>query len=77
MLDIVFYPTQIDQTKYVEVSEELYEWLARWLRPPQASQFSKIGHSIPHKIEIDGEEENVTVVELNSENRSQFRLFFL
>lgn len=70
MLDIIFYPTQIAQTKYVEVSEDLYEWLAR-------SQFSKIGHSIPHKIEIDGEEETVTVVELNSDNRSQFRLFFL
>ena len=70
MLDIIFYPTQIAQTKYVEVSEDLYEWLAR-------SQFSKIGHSIPYQIDFDGEEETVTVVELNSENRNQFRLFFL
>jgi hypothetical protein len=70
MLDIIFYEADTMQPKYIEISEDLYEWLAR-------SHFSKIGRSIEQSIEIDGETEQLPVVELNAENRSQFRLFFL
>lgn len=70
MLDIIFYPSSNSEIQYIEVSEDLYEWLAR-------SSFSKIGISIDRPIEIDGAEETIPVVELNSENRSQLRLFFL
>jgi hypothetical protein len=58
------------QPKYIEVSEDLYEWLAR-------SGFSKIGRSIEQQIEIDGEIEQLPVVQLdkvsgnaNSTNKS-------
>ena len=70
MLDIIFYETETMQPQYIEVAENIYEWLAR-------SHFSKIGKSIEHPLEIDGEIEHLPVVELNETNRSQFRLFFL
>ncbi|HBL14272.1 MAG TPA: hypothetical protein DD379_23370 [Cyanobacteria bacterium UBA11162] len=70
MLDVIFYSTIHQQPEYVEVSEEFYEWLAK-------SQFSKIGKSVEIKILIDGEEEELPLVELNPENRHQLRLFFL
>lgn len=70
MLDLIFYKTDTMQPNYIEISEDLYEWLAR-------SRFSKIGRSIEQTLEIDGEIETLPVVELDSENRSQFRLFFL
>jgi hypothetical protein len=70
MLDIIFYPKNELPPEYVEVPEEVYEWLAR-------SEFSKIGESIEKKISIDGEEEALPVVELDLTNRSQLRLFLL
>lgn len=70
MLDIIFYETETMQPKYIEVSEELYEWLAR-------SNFSKIGRSIKQSIKIDDETEILPLVELDPKNRSLFRLFFL
>jgi hypothetical protein len=70
MLDLIFYITDMMQPKYIEISEDLYEWLAR-------SHFSKIGRSIEQQIEIDGETEQLPVVELdkvsgnaNSTNKS-------
>jgi hypothetical protein len=70
MLDINFYSANNQQPEYVEVSEDIYEWLAK-------SKFSKIGESVERKIQIDGEEEKLPLVELNKDNRSQIRLFFL
>ncbi len=70
MLDIIFYSANNQQPEYVEVSEDIYEWLAK-------SKFSKIGKSLEREILIDGEEEKLPLVELDKENRSQIRLFFL
>ncbi|MDY6936652.1 MAG: hypothetical protein SWY16_03210 [Cyanobacteriota bacterium] len=70
MLDIIFYKTDKMQPQYIEVSENIYEWLAR-------SHFSKIGESTEQNIEIDGEIKNLSVVKLDTKNRSQLRLFFL
>lgn len=70
MLDIIFYSPNNQQPEYVEVSEDLYEWLAK-------SKFSKIGKSVEKKIQIDGAEEELPLVELDKENRTQLRLFFL
>ncbi|WP_204103186.1 MULTISPECIES: hypothetical protein [Spirulina sp. CCY15215] len=70
MLDMIFYTNNARPSKYVELSEEIYEWLAK-------SQFSKIGCSIEKSFLIDGEEECLPVVELDRENRQQLRLFFL
>jgi hypothetical protein len=70
MLDIIFYSPNNQQPEYVEVSEDLYEWLAK-------SKFSKIGKYVEKKIQIDGEEEELPLVELDKENRNQLRLFFL
>jgi hypothetical protein len=39
MLDIIFYSPNNQQAEYVEVSEDLYEWLAK-------SKFSHIGFPI-------------------------------
>ena len=70
MLDIIFYSRDCQSLQYIELSEEIYEWLAK-------SQFSKIGDAIERTFVIDGEEECVSVVELNRSNRQQLRLFFL
>ncbi|MBE9042140.1 hypothetical protein IQ235_15275 [Oscillatoriales cyanobacterium LEGE 11467] len=61
------YPTPAAE---VPANVKSIEWLAR-------SHFSKIGKSIEHPLEIDGEIEHLPVVELNEIDRSQFRLFFL
>lgn len=70
MLDIIFYSPNNQQPEYIEISEDLYEWLAK-------SKFSKIGKSVEKNIQIDGEQEKLPLVELDKENRSQLRLFFL
>ena len=70
MLDIIFYSRDRQSSQYIELSEEIYEWLAR-------SQFSKIGHSRDRTFFVDGEEECIPVVELDRSNRQQLRLFFL
>lgn len=70
MLDIIFYSSNSPQPEYIEVSEDIYEWLAR-------SKFSKIGKSVKRKLLIDEEEEELPLVPLDKENRSQLRLFFL
>jgi hypothetical protein len=70
MLDYIFYPSN-NQTPYsVEVSEDIYEWLAK-------SEFSKIGQSVPRKMLIDGEEEKLPLVKLGKDNRRKLRAFFL
>ncbi|MEM9542408.1 MAG: hypothetical protein AAGA60_23310 [Cyanobacteria bacterium P01_E01_bin.42] len=70
MLDVIFYSRDRQSSQYVELSEDVYEWLAR-------SQFSKIGESSNRVFLVDGEEECVPVVELDRENRQHLRLFFL
>lgn len=70
MLDIIFYSANNQDPNYIELSENIYEWLAR-------SKFSKIGKSLETKIKIDGEEESLPLVPLDQENRRQLRLFFL
>jgi hypothetical protein len=70
MLDIIFYSHDRQSIKYIELSEDVYEWLAK-------SEFSKIGDSLERTFFIDGEEENIPVVELDRKNRQQLRLFFL
>ena len=70
MLDIIFYPANAQPPHYVEVSEDLYEWLAK-------SEFSKIGKSVPRKMLIDEEEEKLPLVKLGKDNRKKLRTFFL
>jgi hypothetical protein len=70
MLDIIFYAFKNDDPPhYVEMSEDVYEWLAK-------SEFSKIGKSVPRNILIDEEEENLPVVELDRDIRQQFKKLF-
>ena len=69
MLDLIFYPAKDDSPHYIELSEDLYEWLAK-------SEFSKIGESVSTTT-IDGEEEELPLVELEPDNRSKFRNFLL
>ena len=70
MFDLIFYPSNNEEPEYIEISAEMYEWLAR-------SEFSKIGQSVTRTIHIDGEEEKVPVVQLNQENRQRLRNFFI
>lgn len=70
MLDYIFYPSKNQTPYYVEVSEDIYEWLAK-------SEFSKIGKSIPIKMLTDGEEEKLSLVKLGKDNRRKLRAFFL
>jgi hypothetical protein len=70
MLDLIFYAFKNDDPPhYVEMSEDVYEWLAK-------SEFSKIGKSIPRNILIDEEEEKLPVVELDRDIRQKFSNFF-
>ncbi|MEG3895508.1 MULTISPECIES: hypothetical protein [unclassified Microcoleus] len=70
MLDIIFYAFQTELSPhYVEMSEDVYEWLAK-------SEFSKIGKSVPRNILIDEEDEKLPVVELYRDIRQKLRNFF-
>ena len=70
MLDFIFYAFKTELSPhYVEMSEEVYEWLAK-------SEVSKIGKSVPRNILIDEEEEELPLVELNQEIRHQFKKIF-
>jgi hypothetical protein len=62
MLDFVFYPQVGQNPIYVEVSESLYEWLAR-------SEFAKVGQSHLQSLRLDGEELELPVVDLANETR--------
>lgn len=70
MLDIIFYSKNGQPPEYIEVSESIYEWLAK-------SNFSKIGKSVERKIKIEGEEEKLPLVQLGKSNRKKLREFFL
>ncbi|MGK7876357.1 MAG: hypothetical protein AB4426_24585 [Xenococcaceae cyanobacterium] len=54
----------------VELAADLLEWLVK-------SDFYKIGKSVPRKIRIDGEEENLLLVQLSKGNRKKLSKFFL
>ncbi|MEG4838595.1 hypothetical protein [Microcoleus sp. B9-D4] len=70
MLDFIFYAFKTELSPhYVEMSEEVYEWLVK-------SEFSKIGKSVPRNILIDEEEEKLPVVELDRDIRQKLRNFF-
>ncbi|SKB13161.1 conserved hypothetical protein [Planktothrix sp. PCC 11201] len=69
MLDIVFYPANGELSYSVDVSEEIYQWLAK-------SEFSKIGKSVLRKMEIDGETEKLFLVKLGKDTRKKFKNFF-
>ncbi|MGB3192421.1 MAG: hypothetical protein WBB43_23690 [Limnoraphis sp.] len=70
MLELAFYSKNDQSPCYIEVPEDLYEWLIH-------SEFSKIGKSVPRKIKIDGEEETLPVVQLGKGNRKKLRNFFV
>ena len=70
MLDISFY-TKNGQSPYsVEITDNFYEWLAK-------SDFSKIGKSLPRKIEVEGEEEKLFLVQLGKDTRKKLKAFLL
>ena len=69
MLDIIFYPPHGQPPRYIELSEDFYEWLAK-------SEFSKIGESVLKEMMLE-EEEEVPIVELELENRQRFRNFLI
>jgi predicted HAD superfamily phosphohydrolase len=62
MLDLIFYRAKDLAPQYVQVSEFLYEWLAR-------SDFSKIGSSEPTPLELEGETVELPLVSLGKETR--------
>jgi hypothetical protein len=70
MLEFIFYPSNNQPPYYVELSDDIYEWLAK-------SEFSKIGKSVPKNILIDGEEEKLPLVKLGKDNRRKLRAFLL
>lgn len=70
MLDIIFYTEKAEQLPtYVELSESLYEWLAK-------SPFSRIGRSTPVQLTVEGEILEIPVVELGQTIREQLSQFF-
>jgi hypothetical protein len=68
MLDLIFYPQTGQIPVYVEVSESLYEWLAR-------SEFAKVGQSHLRSISLDGEELQLAVVDLEQDIRQVLAQF--
>jgi hypothetical protein len=68
MLDLIFYPQTGQIPVYVEVSESLYEWLAR-------SEFAKVGKSHLRSISLDGEELQLSVVDLEQDIRQGLAQF--
>jgi hypothetical protein len=69
MLDIIFYSSNELSPYYVELSEDIFEWLAK-------SEFAKIGKSVTRKMLIDGEEEKLPLVKLSKYNRKKLKDFF-
>ncbi len=70
MLDISFYTKNAQPPYSVEITENFYEWLAK-------SDFSKIGKSVTRKIEVEGEEEKLPLVQLGKDTRRKLRAFLL
>lgn len=70
MLDISFYAQNGQSPQSVEVTENFYEWLAK-------SDFSKIGKSVTRKINVEGEEEKLSIVQLGKDTRKKLRTFFV
>ncbi len=68
MLDFVFYPQVGQVPVYVEVSESLYEWLAR-------SDFARMGQSEIRALSLDGESLELAVVDLKRETRQGLASF--
>lgn len=68
MLDISFYTTNDQPPCTVEVAKDFLRWLAK-------SEFFKIGESHEIKIKVEGEEETLSLVELDKDNRQQLRNF--
>ena len=69
MLDIGFISKDGSLTNSVELTEDFYLWLAK-------SEFSKIGKSVRRKIQIDGEEDQLSVVQLSKGNSKKLKAFF-
>jgi hypothetical protein len=68
MLELIFYPQMGQAPAYVEVSELLYEWLAR-------SEFSRVGESQVRSLSLDGEDLDLAVVDLGRETRQGLASF--
>ncbi|MCW9681867.1 hypothetical protein FJR41_013860 [Dolichospermum planctonicum UHCC 0167] len=72
MLDIKFYSKDCESSVMIQLSDELYERLAK-------SDFSEIGQPHKMKIEIDGEEDEIEAIDLNKgkiTNRQRLIDFF-
>jgi hypothetical protein len=72
MLDIKFYSKDCESSVMIQLSDELYERLAK-------SDFSEIGQPHKIKIEIDGEEDEIEAIDLNKgkiTNRQRLIDFF-
>lgn len=69
MLDLIFYQRQGLAPRYIQLSEALYEWLAR-------SQFSKIGRSEPVELTLEGEVIELPLVPLEQDTRQGLSTFF-
>ncbi|MCF4968679.1 hypothetical protein [Nostoc sp. CMAA1605] len=68
MLEISLYSENSQPPHIIELSEEIYEWLAK-------SDFSKIGKSVTRKVFVEGEQEKLPLVKLSKENRKKLRNF--
>ncbi|MFB2833915.1 hypothetical protein [Floridanema evergladense] len=69
MLDISFYEKNGEEPYSVEVSEEIFKWLAK-------SEFSTIGETVAKKMVIEGEEVELKLVDLDKVNRQKLKDFF-
>jgi len=69
MLDISFYDAQGTSAHHIEVAEPFLSWLAR-------TDFSTLGEEQENCILIDGEPENLPLVQLETPIRRRFIDFF-
>lgn len=69
MLDLIFYQQQGLAPRYVQLTDALYEWLAR-------SDFSKIGRSEPVRLNLEGEVVEIPLVTLEQDTRQGLSAFF-
>lgn len=70
MLDISFYTANEQPPSTVEVAKDFLLWLSE-------SDFYKIGKSVLIKIQIEGEEEKLPLVQLGKDTRKKLRAFLL
>lgn len=69
MLSFSFYGESNQSAYCIQVSEQFYEWLIQ-------ADFGLVGRSLPTKIMLDGEEEELPLVRLENPTRGMLATYF-